>query len=67
MPGSPRQAQAKALHPHDEYMYVNIDNVNECKLGNFPEIEAYIMISCYNHSLYTSSHFHQLVVTPYDI
>lgn len=44
-----------------------IDNLNEVKLGNFPEIEVYVIISCYQHSLFGVKDFHRLVVTPNDL
>lgn len=37
------------------------------KLGNFPEIEVYVIVSCYNHSLFGIKDFHRLVVTPNDL
>lgn len=44
-----------------------LDNINETKLANFPEIEAYIIISCHNYSLYNLNDFHMLVATPFDL
>lgn len=29
-----------------------MNNMTEAKLNNFPEIEAYIIISCHNNSLF---------------
>ncbi len=45
----------------------DVDNLNECKLGNFPEIEVYIIVSCHSHSLYVQKDFCRLVVTPFDV
>lgn len=45
----------------------NTDNLNEAKLANFPEIEAYIIVSCHNFSLYQLSDFHIPVATPFDL
>ena len=36
-------------------------------MGNFPEIEVYVVISCYNYSLYSLRDFCRLVVTPADL
>ena len=36
-------------------------------MGNFPEIEVYVVLSCYNYSLYGTKDFYRLVVTPYDL
>lgn len=44
-----------------------MNNLNQVKLGNFPEIEVYVIISCYNHSLFGLKQFHRLVVTPNDL
>ena len=46
---------------------INLDNLNEVKLGNFGEIEVYIIISCHNHSLFSVKDFHRLVVAPIDL
>ena len=37
------------------------------KLGNFPEIEAYVVISCHNCSLFNEADMHKLVITPFDL
>lgn len=52
---------------YDEYSSDDADNLNEVKLGNFPEIQAYVVISCPNNSLFALKDFHRLVVTPIDI
>ena len=36
-------------------------------MGNFPEIEVYVVVSCFNNCLYGLKDFHRLVVTPTDL
>lgn len=67
MPANTQETSQKVLHLHDEYLSIYKDNLNEVKLGNFPEIEVYVIISCYNHSLFGLKDFHRLVVTPNDL
>lgn len=43
------------------------DNINEAKLGNFPEIDAFVIISCYNNSIIDEKQFYKLVITPFDL
>lgn len=61
------EASQKGVYLYDEYFKVYLDNLNEVKLGNFPEIEAYVIVSCYQHSLFGIKDFHKLVVTPNDL
>ncbi len=44
-----------------------MNNLNEVKLGNFPEIQVYVIISCFNNSCFTTKEFYSLVVTPMDL
>lgn len=44
-----------------------INNITEAKLGNFSEIDVFVIISCPNHSLYSEKEFHRLVITPYEL
>lgn len=44
-----------------------MNNLNEVKLGNFPEIDVYVVISCFNNSCFTTKDFYRLVVTPMDL
>lgn len=48
------------------YNYI-IDNLSEAKLGNFPEIEAYVIISCYNSSIIDEKQYYKLLITPFDL
>lgn len=67
MPTTFKKAQEKELPFYDEYSFDNQDNLNEVKLGNFPEIEVYVIVSCFNHSLFLVKDFHRHVVTPTDL
>jgi diphthamide biosynthesis protein 2 len=42
-----------------------LDNINEAKLGNFPEIQAYVIISCYRNALIDTKTYYKLVITPF--
>ena len=42
-----------------------LDNLNEAKLGNFPEIDAYVIIACYNNIILDTKKFYKLIITPF--
>lgn len=44
-----------------------INNITEPKLGNFSEIDVFVIVSCPNHSLYSEKEFHRLIITPYEL
>ena len=44
-----------------------INNITEAKLGNFPDIEVFVILSCPNHSIYTEKEFYRLIITPYEL
>ncbi len=52
---------------HKRYFVFMMNNLNEVKLGNFPEIQVYVVISCFNNSCFSTKEFHRLVVTPMDL
>lgn len=42
-----------------------MNSLNESKLGNFPEIDAYIIISCYRNSIIDTKKYYKLIITPF--
>lgn len=44
-----------------------MNSLNEPKLGNFPEIEAYIIISCYRHNIIETKTYYKLIITPFQL
>lgn len=44
-----------------------MNNMNEAKLNNFPEVEAYVVISCHNNSLFEYKDFYKLLITPFEL
>jgi diphthamide biosynthesis protein 2 len=49
-----------------KYFTFLMNNLNEVKLGNFSEIECYVLVSCSKQSLKTLKDYHRLVITPFD-
>lgn len=49
------------------FIFVMIDNLSEAKLGNFPEIEVYVIISCYNSAIIDEKQYYKLMITPFDL
>lgn len=50
-----------------QYFVFTMNKLNEPKIKNFPEIEAYIVISCPNSSLYEYSKFYKTVIVPHEL
>ena len=50
-----------------KFYILMINNLTEAKLGNFPEIEVFVILSCPNHSLYAEKDFYRLIITPYEL
>lgn len=44
-----------------------MNNMNEAKLNNFPEVESYVIISCHNNSLFEYKDFYKLIITPFEL
>lgn len=63
----PQKAQQKSISLYDEYCLIYLDNLNEVKLGNFPEIDVYVIVSCHNNSLFSVKDFHKLAIAPIDL
>lgn len=58
----------KLLKLHNKKFYtLMINNITEAKLGNFPEIEVFVILSCPNHSLYSEKDFYRILITPYEL
>ena len=56
------------LKLHNKKFYtLMINNITEAKLGNFPDIEVFVILSCPNHSIYTEKEFYRLIITPYEL
>ncbi|CAD8087885.1 unnamed protein product [Paramecium primaurelia] len=50
-----------------KYFTFSMNSLNEAKLGNFPEIEAYIIISCYRNSIIDTKKYYKLIITPFQL
>lgn len=50
-----------------KYYMVAMNNITEAKLGNFPDIEVFVILSCSNHSLYAEKDLYRIVITPYEL
>ncbi|CAD8045485.1 unnamed protein product [Paramecium sonneborni] len=50
-----------------KYFTFSMNSLNEAKLGNFPEIEAYIIISCYRNSIIDTKTYYKLIITPFQL
>lgn len=48
-------------------LVLSSDSLNEAKLNNFPEIDAYVIVSCYRNSLYDLKRFYKVIVTPFEL
>ncbi|GLG97242.1 2-(3-amino-3-carboxypropyl)histidine synthase subunit 2 [Gryllus bimaculatus] len=46
---------------------ISVGKINVAKLANFPEMDAYVLISCAENSLLDSKEFLQPIVTPYEV
>lgn len=44
-----------------------MNNMTEAKLNNFPEVDAYVIVSCHNNSLFDYKKFFKLILTPYEL
>lgn len=56
------------LRIHNKKFYnIMINNITEAKLGNFPDVQVFISISCHNHSLYSEKDFYRVIITPYEL
>lgn len=56
------------LRIHNKKFYnIMINNITEAKLGNFPDVQVFISISCHNHSLYSEKDFYRIIITPYEL
>ena len=42
------------------------DKLTETKLQNFPEVDAFILISCPNESFYDFKEFYKVLITPFE-
>ena len=45
---------------------ISVGKPNEAKLGNFPDLDIFIIVACPLTSLYDSMEQYQDVVTPFD-
>ncbi|CAD8157947.1 unnamed protein product [Paramecium octaurelia] len=50
-----------------KYFTFSMNSLNEAKLSNFPEIEAYIIISCYRNSIIDTKKYYKLIITPFQL
>lgn len=50
-----------------KFYTIMINNITEAKLGNFPDIEVFVILSCHNHSLYAEKDFYRVIITPYEL
>ncbi|KAL4442803.1 hypothetical protein ABPG74_010692 [Tetrahymena malaccensis] len=44
-----------------------MSNLNEAKLNNFPEVEAFVIVSCYRNSLFDLKKYYKLIITPFEL
>jgi diphthamide biosynthesis protein 2 len=44
-----------------------MSNFTETKLNNFPEIDCFVVISCYKNSLFDLKKFFKLLITPFEL
>ena len=50
-----------------KWYVICIGKPNPAKLGNFPEISAFVLIGCVENSLLDTTEYFQAVVTPYEL
>jgi diphthamide biosynthesis enzyme Dph1/Dph2-like protein len=61
-------SRTQEFYLYDEYIhYDSLDNLSESKLGNFPEIDCFVVIACHNTVLIDEKQYYKLAITPFEL